>query len=174
MVGVWRAVLLTHFSARDAGELVAGWGPWGQKLATAFGYQTEEQSPALSVMKMEDLPQFGMPVVGVISKGYTEAYGGIDISTSMGYPVAAVLAGKVSTVRDDPKLGLTVVISHGQGLETVYGHLNGVNVKQGQEVRQGKILGYAGNSGEATTPKLFFGVRLGDRPVDPLQLIKGK
>ncbi len=63
--------------------------------------------------------------------------------------------------------GQTVVIDHGNGLTTRYGHLSKLEVESGQEIRRGEELGLVGSTGRSTGPHLHYEVRLGELPVSP-------
>jgi murein DD-endopeptidase MepM/ murein hydrolase activator NlpD len=63
--------------------------------------------------------------------------------------------------------GNLIIIEHGQGLTTRYGHLSRFGVRSGQKVAKGEIIGYVGTTGRSTGPHLHYEVRLNDRPVNP-------
>ena len=64
--------------------------------------------------------------------------------------------------------GLYLCIDHGNGLVTLYAHLDSATVKVGQRVARGELIGYMGDSGNATAPCLHFEVRLNGKRIDPL------
>ena len=67
--------------------------------------------------------------------------------------------------------GREVVIDHGHGVETVYGHMSGFAVIAGQEVVRGQVIGYVGHSGRTTGSHLHYEVRLGGAPVNPYRYL---
>jgi len=69
--------------------------------------------------------------------------------------------------------GILVRISHGQGIETWYGHLAAASVRPGQAVRAGEVIGLVGSTGRSTGPHLHFEVRVNGQPVDPLNFLAG-
>jgi murein DD-endopeptidase MepM/ murein hydrolase activator NlpD len=96
---------------------------------------------------------------------------GMDFTAPIGTPVYATGNGEVvevsGSVRSRVGLGLSIKIDHGYGYETVYGHLNSFNVKQGQKVKRGDIIAYVGNSGGSTAPHLHYEVHKDGQKVNP-------
>lgn len=92
---------------------------------------------------------------------------GLDLGLPTGTPVRATADGRVAAVERQRGLGLLVRIDHGQGLQTVYGHLERTLVKRGEPVRRGSLIALSGNSGRSTAPHLHYEVRRDGRPVDP-------
>lgn len=92
---------------------------------------------------------------------------GVDISTSYGHAVIAPADGYVTYVGPMSGYGRLVVIEHGQGISTRYGHLASFAVAVGQSVRRGDVIGYVGQSGRTTGPHLHYEVRIHDVPVNP-------
>ena len=96
---------------------------------------------------------------------------GMDFTAPVGTPVYATGDGKVTEVsgsrRSRSGFGLAVKIDHGYDYETVYAHLNGFNVKVGQEVKRGDVIGYVGNTGGSTAPHLHYEVHKGGSAVNP-------
>ncbi len=97
---------------------------------------------------------------------------GVDFATPYGEKVFAVLSGRVVLARKLSLTGNTVVIDHGWGLMTLYAHLSRIEVKEGEFVKQGGVIGRVGSSGRSTGPHLHFGVYLNDIAVDPLNFLK--
>jgi len=93
---------------------------------------------------------------------------GIDFKTELNTPVYASKAGIVSLVQTDKTgYGKRIELQHNNKYKTLYAHLNRFNVKVGQSVNQGDIIGYVGNTGASTAPHLHFEVHIDDKPVDP-------
>lgn len=96
---------------------------------------------------------------------------GQDFTAPVGTPVYATGDGKVTEVKGSKRsrvgLGLSIKVDHGFGYETVYGHLNEFNVKRGQKVKRGEIIGYVGNTGGSTAPHLHYEVHKNGRKVNP-------
>lgn len=93
---------------------------------------------------------------------------GLDLAGPWGAPIAAGDGGIAYTYVSSYGYGLHVIIIHGNGFATVYGHLNSFAVGDGQTVSQGQTIGYEGSTGNSTGPHLHFEVRLNNQPVNPL------
>ena len=111
------------------------------------------------------------PVSGPVTSGYGWRWGrmheGIDIAVPTGTPVAAAASGQVIYAGWLGGYGNLVVIDHGGGLATAYGHNSSIAVGSGS-VSQGQTIAYAGSTGNSTGPHVHFEVRVNGSPVDPL------
>jgi len=117
------------------------------------------------------------PVRGLVTSPFgarTSPYGegremhpGIDISASYGSPVTAAGNGAVIFAGRDPGYGGVVIVAHGGQLDTLYGHLSALYVREGQSVRRGQAIGAVGATGRATGAHLHYEVRVNGAPVDP-------
>jgi len=96
-------------------------------------------------------------------------HNGVDIKVPSGSPVVAAGAGRVTEADFMNGYGLRVVISHDFGLETIYAHMKKAEVKPGQQVKRGQLIGLSGNSGRTTGSHLHYEVRVNDTPVNPRQ-----
>ena len=92
---------------------------------------------------------------------------GVDISAPVGTPVHATADGIVGRAEYYGGYGKLVVIDHGNGMSTRYGHLSRYNVVPGQEVRRGEIIAYSGATGRVTAPHLHYEVRMGGAAINP-------
>ena len=99
--------------------------------------------------------------------GY-EFHSGQDIEAPWGAPVIAGASGRVSFVGWQNGYGQLVVVDHGGGLTTRYGHLSHIDVELDQTVSRGQLLGKVGSTGRSTGPHLHYEVRINDQPVNPL------
>jgi murein DD-endopeptidase MepM/ murein hydrolase activator NlpD len=99
--------------------------------------------------------------------GGSEFHPGQDIAAPHGTPVLAPADGRVVEAGWKNGYGQTVVLDHGNGLTTRYGHLSKIEVSSGQELKRGEGLGLVGSTGRSTGPHLHYEVRLGDLPVSP-------
>jgi murein DD-endopeptidase MepM/ murein hydrolase activator NlpD len=99
--------------------------------------------------------------------GY-EFHSGQDIEAAWGAPVVSGASGIVSFVGWQNGYGQLVVIDHGGGLTTRYGHLSHIDVSLSQQVSRGQFIGRVGSTGRSTGPHLHYEVRINDDPVNPL------
>ena len=103
--------------------------------------------------------------------GERDFHPGLDISADKGDPVYATADGKVTHAADAGNYGNLVIVEHGYGLETRYGHLSAFKIKQGQDVKRGDLLGLVGSTGRTTGSHLHYEVRANGRILNPLQLL---
>jgi murein DD-endopeptidase MepM/ murein hydrolase activator NlpD len=122
------------------------------------------------------------PVVGKLESGFGgrrnpfggnsyEFHSGQDIDAAMGDPVVAGASGKVTFVGWQNGYGQLVVIDHGGGLTTRYGHLSHIDVAQDETVKRSQFIGRVGSTGRSTGPHLHYEIRINDEPVNPLQYL---
>jgi murein DD-endopeptidase MepM/ murein hydrolase activator NlpD len=97
---------------------------------------------------------------------------GLDIAVPKNSYIRAAGAGSVRAAGVDEVYGQFVVLEHGDGLETVYGHASRLFVTAGDRVRRGQVIGLTGSTGRSTAPHLHFEVRRDGRPVDPLTFVR--
>ena len=97
----------------------------------------------------------------------SEFHSGQDIAAPRGTPVVAAGDGVVTTATTQNGYGQIVIISHGDGLTTRYGHLSKIVAKAGQEVKRGEVIGLVGSTGRSTGPHLHYEVRVNESAVNP-------
>jgi murein DD-endopeptidase MepM/ murein hydrolase activator NlpD len=101
--------------------------------------------------------------------GRKSLHTGIDIPAPSGTAIRAVGAGDVILAGWYGAYGNAIIIDHGGGISTLYGHQSQLAVSEGQQVAQGQIIGYVGSTGYSTGSHLHFEVRINGNPTDPLQ-----
>jgi murein DD-endopeptidase MepM/ murein hydrolase activator NlpD len=121
------------------------------------------------------------PVRGILTSGFgyradpmtgeRGIHQGLDIAASAGQPVHASADGIVTQAGEVSGLGRAVYLAHGYGLVTRYGHMSRVDVRPGQRIKRGDVLGLVGNTGRSTGYHLHYEVRLDGSPVNPLGYI---
>ena len=93
---------------------------------------------------------------------------GMDFTSPIGTEVYSTGDGRVDKVIKSKRgFGNYVVVDHGYGYKTLYGHLSGFNVVKGQKITRGHVIGYVGNTGDSTGPHLHYEVHYKNRPVNP-------
>lgn len=97
---------------------------------------------------------------------------GVDISSPFGTPIVAPADGTVITTSYVTGYGRTIMLDHGYGISTLYGHLSGFAVTEGESVRRGDVIGYVGSSGRSTGSHLHYEVRIHDTPVNPHKYLR--
>jgi murein DD-endopeptidase MepM/ murein hydrolase activator NlpD len=116
------------------------------------------------------------PSRGTVSSSFGMRWGkmhnGTDIAAPMNTPIYAALDGVVSYAGWETGYGNIIKISHGDDIETYYGHCSTIYVKKGQNVKKGEKIGAVGSTGNSTGPHLHFEVRLNGEPKNPMAYLK--
>lgn len=102
------------------------------------------------------------------------SHSGVDLAAETGEPVRAPNDGVAVLVDDQFFSGNSLILDHGQGIYTMFFHLSQINVRMGQAVMKGDVIGLVGATGRLTGPCLHWGARVQGARVDPLQLMKLK
>jgi murein DD-endopeptidase MepM/ murein hydrolase activator NlpD len=129
-------------------------------------------------LRLATIPS-GLPVLGYQTAGFgirrnpfgeggSEFHEGMDIAVEFGTPVSATADGVVFVAGPNSGYGNLVAIYHTNGITSRYGHLSRVAVQQGQRVKRGDLIGYAGSTGRSTGPHVHYELRLNDQPVNPI------
>jgi murein DD-endopeptidase MepM/ murein hydrolase activator NlpD len=117
------------------------------------------------------------PVRGAVNSEYgmrqspwaqgTEFHSGIDIRSQHGTPVRAPAAGSVTVAGTYQEYGIAVILDHGQDIKSLYGHLARTNVKPGERVERGAVVGWSGNTGRSTGAHLHYEILVKGQAVNP-------
>lgn len=119
--------------------------------------------------------RFGWPVSGRITQKFWTRHPGIDVAAPSGTPVYAADAGYVSVAGWDQErvsYGYMILINHGNGYVTRYGHLSKFNVEVGDSVKKGQIIGRVGSTGNSTGPHLHFEIYKNGARYDPFSFLR--
>jgi murein DD-endopeptidase MepM/ murein hydrolase activator NlpD len=112
------------------------------------------------------------PVNGPLTSGFGYRWGrmheGIDLAVPEGTPIRAAKAGTVAIAAYTGGYGNYTCVDHGSGISSCYGHQSSYAVSSGDQVAQGEVIGYSGNTGSSTGPHLHFEIRINGSAVDPL------
>lgn len=131
--------------------------------------------PAIQPVKNDDLKRlasgYGVRMHPILK--YRKMHNGMDFSAPLGTEVFATGNAIVKQAKRTSGFGNLVVLDHGFGYETYYAHLNKFNVREGQTVKRGEIIGYLGNSGLSTAPHLHYEVHKNGRVVNPINFYHG-
>jgi len=98
-------------------------------------------------------------------------HSGVDLKGERATPIRAINHGRVVLTSDHFFTGLSVVLDHGGGIQSMYFHLDRTLVQKNQMVTKGHVIGLVGSTGRATAPHLHWGIRMNGARIDPLQLI---
>jgi murein DD-endopeptidase MepM/ murein hydrolase activator NlpD len=134
--------------------------------------------PLEAILRHEEAIPSGFPTSGRITSGFgsrigprtgrLEKHTGWDIATSMGSSVRATAPGIVQTAGwTNIGYGMHIIIDHGYGIKTLYGHLSKLLVNPGRVVQIGDLIGLVGSTGNSTGPHLHYEVRIGNTPINP-------
>ncbi|MEF2968024.1 M23 family metallopeptidase [Paenibacillus sp. M1] len=118
---------------------------------------------------------FTVPLSGSLAKSFVLTLGGVEIIPSgdsgVAEQVKSVETGRVLSVTRDALTGMTIVVQHAEGYESVYGHLDQAAVEKGDWVEGGDLLGYLSSRQDADRPTLYFALKKNDRYIDPADVI---
>ena len=151
--------------------------PNPEDLARIEGEQKTTEAIKRQFSPVVPATDFALPATGPLSSRFglrrifnglpRNPHAGLDVAVGTGAPVKAAADGVIANTGDYFFNGNTVFIDHGQGLITAYMHLSRTEVRAGQSVKKGEILGAVGATGRVTGPHLHWAVILNNIPVDP-------
>ncbi|NCI48631.1 M23 family metallopeptidase [Sediminibacterium roseum] len=168
-------------------ELVKSIGAQLNNLSLLTAYQEKSFDEITNMVKNKEKLLSSIPAIQPVSNknlnriasgfGYRidpvykvlKAHLGLDFTAPMGTPIYASADGRVTDAGfNTGGFGNRVVISHGNGYETLYGHMVKVKARVGETVKRGEVIGYVGNSGKSTGPHCHYEVHKNGVPVDPI------
>lgn len=126
---------------------------------------------------------FTVPIPGAVGRNFGERrifngeprapHSGADLQAAAGTPVHATNRGRVALAKNLFFTGNTVIVDHGLGIISLYAHLSRIDVKSGEIVSNGQVVGLVGATGRVTAPHLHWGMRVQGARVDPFSLVRG-
>ena len=147
--------------ARESKQIKSALRHWSQQDDVVLAFEKPVEGPTSS--------PFGLR--RFFNEQARNPHSGLDIAAPEGTPIRAPAPGTIIETGDFFFNGNTVLLDHGQGLVTMYCHMNRIDVTPGQTVDSGEILGEVGMTGRVTGPHLHWGVSLNDARIDPLLLL---
>lgn len=103
--------------------------------------------------------------------GANQLHEGLDIAASLGTSIRSPASGRVMAVDTSEGFGKTLLIDHGYGFVTMYGHNSEIYVKPGQRVKRGDVVAAVGNTGRTTGPHVHYELRMNGVPINPMKYI---
>jgi murein DD-endopeptidase MepM/ murein hydrolase activator NlpD len=116
-----------------------------------------------------------VPYAGLITSRYgyrgREFHTGVDLAGPIGSPIVAADGGTVSFAGYHGSYGKCIIIDHGNGIQTLYGHCSKLLVTKGEKVSKGELIAKVGSTGRSTGPHCHFEVRVNGNDVNPMRYI---
>lgn len=153
-----------------SGELTQAYALGINPMAGGGNWQRLLDAPTLWPVMGRITSSFGERLDPINGEG--EFHAGIDIAAPFGTPIRAPADGVVVKASFGDGYGREIIIDHGNGITTLYGHLSGYAVTAGERVRRGQVIGYLGDSGHSTGPHLHYEVRIHNAPVNPHKYLR--
>ena len=156
-------------SAKNA--VLLGLGMSMSALLLAFHPMSHARQDNQNLKMVHPVPQAKLTSSYGVENKMHKFHNGVDLAAQIDTPIKAAAAGKVVTATENLKgfknYGTIIVIDHGNGLQTLYSHLNTLNVTEGEWVQSGQLIGGVGETGRATGPHVHFEVIKNGERVDP-------
>jgi murein DD-endopeptidase MepM/ murein hydrolase activator NlpD len=178
---------VTLVQSMGESELVKSIGTQLNNLALLAAYQDKSFDEITNLVKNKEKLLTSIPAIQPVSNknlnriasgfGYRidpvykvlKAHMGLDFTAPIGTPIYASADGRIKDAGfNTGGFGNRVVISHGNGYETLYGHMVRIKARVGDNVKRGEVIGYVGNSGKSTGPHCHYEVHKNGVPVDPI------
>lgn len=168
-------------------ELITSMTAQLNNLSYRLGYQLKSYAAIENMVKNKEKLLLAIPAIQPVSNkdlnriasgfGYridpvyktTRFHGGLDFTAPIGTPIYATADGTIKEAGyNTGGFGNHVVINHGYGYQTLYGHMSRIAVRDGQSVKRGQVIGYVGNSGKSTGAHLHYEVIKNGTHLDPV------
>lgn len=167
-------VAITESAASTFGILKTLLGALENRLASVKTKVESQQALARATPSI-------WPIAGWLTSSYgnrrdpfnggPDFHPGLDISADRGTPVRATADGLVESAGYNGAYGNSILVAHGFGISTRFGHLSGYAVRAGQQIRRGEVIGYVGSTGRATASHLHYEILVNGSPINPLRLL---
>lgn len=186
------AALAVRARARDAldgrldewQDIIDDWDNIEQELTDFIRIEQQKLDANAALDAIRSAEGYTWPTAGGIGSyfgyrrhpilGYSRLHGGLDIGGRMGQPIWAAKEGLVIMARVNGGYGNTIIIDHGNGYATLYGHQSSFVVSEGDYVETGAHIGNVGSTGLSTGPHLHFEIRINGSVTDPLPLLPSR
>ena len=145
-----------------------------QNLDAKLEEKKQRDKRTVNGIYLASLPLSGVTITsryGSVESVRDHVHGGLDLAASYGTPIMATADGVVKSAGRTGGYGNLVVIDHGNGVETYYGHCSSINVKVGATVKAGDIIAKVGSTGNSTGNHLHFEIRINGKSVNPQKYI---
>jgi murein DD-endopeptidase MepM/ murein hydrolase activator NlpD len=166
--GFEQTVAQFNFLEQNASSAALSLG--GLKLLSSAGFANLPTTPSLWPVIGHLTGMFGERMDPFSGEGAFHT--GVDISSQYGDEVRVTADGMVIEADERAGYGRLVVVDHGSGITTYYGHLSSFNVMVGQQLRRGDVIGNVGVSGRSTGPHVHYEVRINGAPVNPMRYLR--
>ena len=168
-------------------QLIAGIKDQLNKLALRSAYMDKSYNEITGMVKNKEKLLLAIPAIQPVSNkdltrvasgfGYRidpvykvrKFHAGLDFTAPQGTPIYATADGRIKMAGfDNSGFGNHVIINHGYGYETLYGHMVRVKARSGNTIKRGEVIGYVGSTGKSTGPHCHYEVHRNGQPVDPI------
>jgi murein DD-endopeptidase MepM/ murein hydrolase activator NlpD len=161
--------LVDATTANEAADRIKAVERASRSDTRGVGASAEQSAPDVYV-----LPLRSYTLTSKFGQRWGRLHAGIDLSSPEGTPYHAVARGKVILARYNGGYGNCIMIDHGGGVVSVYGHSSSLMVKEGQVVEAGQPIGRIGNTGYSFGSHLHLEIRINEKQQDPIPYLKGK
>ncbi|HBQ85169.1 MAG TPA: hypothetical protein DER33_08750 [Syntrophomonas sp.] len=177
---MWKIAAGYDISVQELLKLNPGQNPQNLKIGTALKLPDRAQYRIAMAQPSRSFAltavSLSWPVIGIITSRFgwrsSGFHHGLDIAAELGTPIKACAAGKVIFTGYKDIYGRIVIIEHYDGKQTLYAHIQKINVKPGQKVGKGQVIATVGTTGRTTGPHVHLEVKQDGKNVDPANYLK--